>query len=796
MKRRVSKLLTLALVIIVAFSFAVGCKDKNTEATYTYNVALSVFPTNWNPHQYQTDTDSTILDYTTNGFYEFDYNENKDGYKLIPVLATDFPIDITSEYVGKEWGIKEGDKARAYKIPLNKDAKWEDGTPITADSYINSAKLLLNPVAQNYRADTLYSGSFVLFNAKDYVYQDAAHNIPVSEVMEREDYETLDELFEKFGDQPGYINWKYSFGDTWSNGAWTGSSENKIVDSGMTIRELKEFFVTKGVEKLKRNAEILLGYYYDEAYINYTFPKMSFDKVGIKKDSNGDLVVILEKPLSGFYLHYNLSSTWLVHEATYLANEKVENGVYTNSYGTNVETYKSYGPYKLSYFKADSEIKFTRNENWFGYSDEAYEGLYQTTDINIRFVENQSTRLEMFLNGQLDTYTLSANDMETYGRSEHVYFTKGPSTFYIALNPDFNALQSSQQPGKNKTILTLTEFRQALSFALDRTAFCAATSPTNTAAFGMFSDLIISDPDNGTAYRSTEEAKDALISFWGLKDEIGEGKKYKNKDEAIASITGYDLAGAKKLFNAAYDNAIEQNLMKSTDVIEITIGTPNATSNFYNKGYEFLVNCYTEAVKGTKLEGKLTFTRDSTLGDGYGDALRNNQVDMLFGVGWNGAALDPYYLMTAYTDPNYQYDDSFDTKTAMLSIDIDGDLVQMSVYDWSVNVLMGVPVNGKVVDAEGNLTGEIKEVVAGTDADSSLRLKIFAALEEKLLTQYNLIPLMDDSTAALKGMQIQYYTEDYIYGVGRGGVKYMTYNYSDQEWSKFVKKQGGTLNYT
>ena len=91
------------------------------------------------------------------------------------------------------------------------------------------------------------------------------------------------------------------------------------------------------------------------------------------------------------------------------------------------------------------------------------------------------------------------------------------------------------------------------------------------------------------------------------------------------------------------------------DRIEIIIGLP-ATSSAYVNGYEFIVNNYTEAVKGTKLEGKLTFKKDDTIGNAFGDALRNNQVDMLFYVGWSGSEFDPYSLIEAYVSPAYQYD--------------------------------------------------------------------------------------------------------------------------------------------
>ena len=97
MKKLLALLLTLAMVL----SFA-ACGNSTPEATvapteapvpdtYTYNTALSTFPTNWNPHTSQTATDSEILDWTVAPFYVFDYNETEDGYALVPGAAVDFP---------------------------------------------------------------------------------------------------------------------------------------------------------------------------------------------------------------------------------------------------------------------------------------------------------------------------------------------------------------------------------------------------------------------------------------------------------------------------------------------------------------------------------------------------------------------------------------------------------------------------------------------------------------------------------------------------------------------------------
>ena len=55
---------------------------------------------------------------------------------------------------------------------------------------------------------------------------------------------------------------------------------------------------------------------------------------------------------------------------------------------------------------------------------------------------------------------------------------------------------------------------------------------------------------------------------------------------------------------------------------------------------------------------------------------------------------------------------------------------------------------------------------------------------------------MDDASAQLRGQQVNYYTEDYIFGMGFGGLKYYTYEYSDAEWDAFVAENNDMLDYT
>lgn len=834
-----------ALAAVMALTVA-SCKDPEGAGKYTYNYAMSVFPNNWNPHTYETATDSEILGYTSAGFYTFDYNDTLDGYDIVPDMAVGDPIDVSAQYAGEEWGIGEGETGRAWKIQLRDDLKWETGEAITAADFVESAKLLLNPQAQNYRADSLYSGNMVLVNAKEYLYQ-GQHAYPeciVSSAFGDEEYIpmasfTTGENGVLLTPEGNDVVLKLASGGNWSSNSlqdyadagyfgetaplgavaaqWgrlvaAANANGEVVLTESNIKDFQDIIACMhGHATVEAYAAAAGDYAYIEwqemAFEGFDFPELDFAKVGIK-EVDGDLVIILQKELSGFYLLYNLSSSWLVHAETYKANETVDNdGVYQNAYGTSVETYKSYGPYKLVEFQMDKQFHFVKNEHWYGYNDESEVVTYQTTDIVCQFVAEASTRLQMFEAGQLDSYGLTADDMAEYSSSEYLYYTEGASTFFIALNPDKEQLEQTQATAGeniNKTILSTVEFRQALSFAVDRAAFALACDPTGKPASAVFNSLIISDPENGTAYRTVEESKDVVLNFWGLADEVGEGKRYSTKDEAIASITGVDLAQAKEKFTEAYNKAVEAGLIDADDVVQLTMGIPSQAP-FYSKGYEYLVNCWTDAVKGTPLEGKLTFTKDDTIGNGFADALKNNQVDVLFGVGWTGSALDPYNLVSAYTLPSYQYDDSIDYSSVNKDIyfeqvtDVEGNVhnnvtLRANVYDWSVEALAGEVIQCEII-VNGEGTKEFVSLTAGTKADLTFRTKILNACEAAILEQYTMLPLIDDASASLKGMKINYYTETYIYGVGRGGVKYMTYNYDDAEWAKFVKSNNGLLQY-
>ncbi len=784
-------------------------------ATYTYNLAMVEFPDVWNIHTYQTATDAEIADYITDGFYKFDYNESYSGYALVPGMTTDeHPVDVTKDYVGK-YGVAEGDTAKVYIINLRQDLKWEDGTPINAHDFVESAKRLLNPAAQNYRADSLYSGNMKIHNAKMYLNNnrvveeqenstapttwavadftknaDGVYTTPQGEIV----YIAVSSPLEDWLSKNSLADYIGAYGENYFDiSKWdvlTAAADEKTGLAPLTDETLDALTTTiSGNPAWGETAEDVVNY----LKYKYTYPETKWEDVGVFAKSDYELCIAIDLPLEGFYLKYALTSSWLVNNKLYdeLTTTDAE-GNYVNTYGTSVETTMSYGAYKLTSFQMDKQFVMERNEHYYDLS----ENTYWTTHIVYDYVPEATTRLEKFLAGELDSYALQVEDMEEYSKSDSCYYTTGDSTFAMVFNPDKEALETMQAAAGenvNKTIITLPEFRQAMSFAIDRAAFCLATSPTNSAAFGLFSTVIISDPEAGTPYRTTDVSKQTLAEFWGVAEDVGEGKLYATIDEALESITGYNLTKGQQLFNEAYDKAIAEGLMDEDDVVEIMIGTPNGTSNFYNKGYEFMVNNYTEAVKGTKLEGKLRFTRDDTLGNGFSDALKANKVDMLFGVGWTGSALDPYGLIEAYIASNYQYDPAVDYSTVMVTVNVGDNEYTADALTW-YDVMSGI--KSSVTDKDGKTV----EYSCGTaDEDPETRLQILGALENKILLNYNFIPLMDDASAGLKGHQLIYNADfqgvGYIFGVAFGGIKYMMYEYTDAEWEAHVAEQNGALSY-
>lgn len=804
-------------------AFIVTTSWLNDTKNYTYRMAASDLPKAWNSHTYEAAQATYVLDYTTDSLYTMDYNATKDGYVIIPGMASGDPVDVTSQYVG-QFGIKSGETGKAYSIPLKTNLRYDDGSAINANSFVRSMQLLLNPEAANFRADNMWkSGNLKIYGSENYTKQNSTtyEDITADEGVWEE---------ETWGEVPAdvaatlYFSAKdcYVYNFFYANGYVEEGDTPEFILSYFLCEEaseediaslngktLAEILADDGLNAILE--DMILGWctipgeefgFFCEST---TWGSYNWSDVGFLAPDDYHLVVVLKNAMEdNFYLRYELCTDFfLVNNALYESCIDTSSGVYTNSFGTSVATYSGNGPYKLVEYIADSTIKLVRNEFWRGYFEEDKAGLYQTTGVSFTVVTDDATRLEMFLKGEIDSYGLRAADMADYLNSKYTYFNDSESTWFVAMNPQEANLNSKAATATAVTAgntvikapLVIDEFRQAMSYSLNRQEFISTLNPTSAVAKALLSSVMIDDPDAGTTYRNTDEAKDAILKFWGLSDAWGEGKEYATRDEAIESITGYNPTGATTLFTQAYEKAVAAGYIPSGNnwELQIIVGASNWGSAFYSRGYDYLAANWSNAVKGTPWEGHLSFKKSGNLGDGFGDALKKGDVDLLFGVGFSGSMFDPYSFMDVFTG-ELAYDAFTDKTKVDMDVVWNGQTLRASLFDW-VLALQGDEITTHVV-TEGTVTETVVKITAGVNDPAKLRLAIMAEAEVVVMRLSNMIPLMTDASASLRCMRINYYTEEYILGVGRGGLKYYTYSYSDEEFAAFVQQQGGTLDYT
>ena len=794
--KKMTKKFLLSLIVLLAVFTLVGCGGDDEGDLYTYNTYTTISPSNWNELTYQDNNDTQIMSYIGSSFFSYNFKYDEKGEILPGEFVMEYSAatnleDVTEDYIGEEWGIPEGATARAYKITLREDLKWDDGTPIDASDFVYTMQEQLNPKFQNYRADSFYLGATIIHNAQNYVKQGTTAQTDVATVMANKGYATIADFLAAEGTAKSYVNWDYSFGDTYENGAWTGSSVDEVVDSKLSAADLYALFSEVVVNMWGYDQATADEFFVGEAYVDYTFPTLEFDKVGIfVGDTNYEIVLVLDKSLPllkedgtlSYQAAYNMSSLPLVHKEKYEAN-KVEPSsgttLWTSTYNSSVETTASWGPYKLESFQSGKQYVLVRNENWYGYNMEQYKGQYQTDRIVCDNVAEWNAAWLKFLAGEIDGIGIDVTVADDYKGSDRAYFT--PDDFVASLQLQSNAeqLKAREKEGQDKEILTYTEFRKALSLAINRADFANKTTTSSLAGFGLFNSMHYYDVENGGVFRNTDEAKLVLCEIYNVNP-----ADYDSLDDAVDAITGYDLDEARKLIDIAYDKAVAAGQIDEDDVVFLTMGS-GAINETVTRRFNYISDAWKELVKGTKLEGRLeTETKDFS--DAWATDFRLGKYDVCMG-GWTGAAWDPGYFLLAYLSPAYMYSTAWPTDTVQMTFTMKGvaedggDITEtMTLLEW-YDCLNGA--------------GGAKYDWSATALEQSQRLQLIAALEKEVLKVYYTVPLYNNFSASLLSYKVDYVTYEYNTFLGYGGVRYMTFNYTDAEWAKVIADNNGELNY-
>lgn len=755
-------------------------RDYTDRKTYTFRLAAEDgLSLNWNPHGWTNDASRQLTGLLSMGLYALCPNIDRTGYAVMPELAADMPMDVTGEYVGS-MGIAEGDAARAWRITLNPDAHWtlnDDARKqiggskaldldITADDYLYSMRELLNPKLNSPRARTYCEDSPALYNAYNYV-----HSGEVSYVRLTTDAVTaiaegkslfLDMDFWDMTGAPGkdgvpapkYVSID---DDTLYLDAATGD------DAWLSAKQLYETYLAVGMPYESEQTEFL--------YASQIVPETHFEDVGIRKADEYAIDLIFESPVedAAAMLPMFLLDSWLVYEPLYEAcktfvdaeGEAVETdaeaAAIQSDYCRSLETTATCGPYALTACAPDG-MTLQRDDAWYGYGDGRHCGMYQTDAFSIRTFGSHNDAREAFLAGELDMLPLQIEDMETYGESKYLLLTSRPETTKFTFTTNFDRLRAKRTFSH---MLVVDEFREGMSWAIDRKRFARQYTLGGTAGLGLFSAAYICDPYTGLSYRASEAGKRVIQTV------------YRGDDD------GYDVREAQHMFSLGYDRAVAARLYDGMETIDLDIRVYE-NSYYYTRMFYDLNDQLRNVCAETGLKDKLSLIM--TYDPYYYLSSYAGNTDVIFST-WQGPPLDPYSAMAVcYTDAadgsGRQMEFGFDASQVRLTFDCGGQGVAASLRDWARWA------NREAVEDIDEKLGHF------TDYAYATRCEFLAGMEACLLNWHVAVPLYDRNDAALLGQRVRLASRSCINAlIGFGGAAYITYTQDDARWAQYAEKR-------
>ena len=604
MKKRF--LCALVLVILVLS----GCMAEPVPVTFTYREAIEQAPQCYSPLDWRTDTEMEVLELTASPLYAAVAAGG--GYAFVPEMAAGEPADISAS-LGREPGT-------AWRIDLKPEAAWADGTPITANTFLSSARELLDPQMQHSRAGDL----LFLENAWAWYYG-SEDTRPVYRSLADAGYlsaaEALTQGERLYLDMTGF--WELDCG-------WQPiDSEELFRDPAVEEGSLEEF-VSPGYLYQSYLADGTLYDAYQTTFVGVArnpVPKADWADVGIRAVGDHQLELLTQWPMSAAALTQKLSRCFLIPES------------YDGAYGMDPADYLSCGPYILTEATAEG-LTFARNENWYGYADGAHESQYMATAVSWRVMDQKAAQAA-FDAGELDTLRLT--------RGENARAIPQTYTSKLTFNTGLRSLQERQREGVNKTILTNRVFRRAISASLDREAFVESCVPSALPALGLINEVFVTDVASGQRYRDTAQGRGVLKGVY-------------------ATAGGYDPDLASRLFQSACEAALAQGLIGENDTVELEF-LVYSDEQVYKDIVDFVQRSIDAAVKGTDLEGRVRILR--TVDPGYYDSAKQGNFDIILST-WGGVPEDPYSIMSCYLDREKSYEFGFDPHRESCTLALNG----------------------------------------------------------------------------------------------------------------------------
>lgn len=811
--KKLTRILAMLLVLVMVLGMLAGCNKTDQQGTgdanasggtqvpggsagdnttptdgYTYRDYTSQLGTTWNPHAWKTNADRGIMQYLQTPLVQSVIKDSEEGVYQWAYKAATSITDVTAANKNDLTKYKvtlpsgqsadQTEKGYVFEIKLNPNMKWQDGTPINADSYIYSMKALLDPAMKNYRASLFYSSESAVAGGFTYA------NYLSKEVYQPVSYKNASGKIYMDTEAMGYQGYL----DTSNNKLpkyLSINDETIYNDSELNVISGRKMYLSNKVKFEQGEAQLYLFKTNDNYSESYDFDAT----VGFYKVDDYTVHYVTQSQIDLNYFLSFCTSNWLVNEGLYEAGKDTSGALVTTNYGTDVANTMSYGPYKLASLQKGKQIVLVQNENHYEYTKKADGSLYaetsyeidgekyqcwQTTKIVIDQMSDEAAK-EAFLKGDLSRWNPTADELSEYDFSEKLYREEQTYTQSLFFNSDTEDLKKMDTKGnQNSVVLSNTNFRKAFSLAINREDWVTATAGYKP-AYALMNDMyyynIYNDPYS--VYRGTNEAMDAMCDLYGVY--YVDGTLYGTVEEAYASLTGYNLTKAKTLMAQACNELVQAGLYTKGEDITIRVAYAAGELTASDEAQITKLNEFLNEAMADSGFGTITLEGVGNVANRY-DKVGNGDFAIGYGA-WGGAAFYPFRYMQLYCDTkqqNIHESACWNPAAETLTIDINGKSVTKTWQDWSRSMV-------------GN--GEY------ADASDGIKLLITATLEYKFLAKYYRIPLATSCAATVLSHQVSYYTEDYNVMYGFGGLELMRYDYTDAKWADYVKTAGGQLFY-
>jgi len=333
----------------------------------------------------------------------------------------------------------------------------------------------------------------------------------------------------------------------------------------------------------------------------YNAGKCDWEDVGWKMVDDYTIELTVDNAVTDDEIlsHFNNAALALVNKTVYEASLNTDRT--TCMYGTSKDTIVSCGPYTLKDWIEGASISYQKNPDYV-FADNIW-----INTINERTISDASTRLQLFLNGELDYVSLGDEEYLQYKEDPRVIESNATSMRHISVN----------MCNTEKAILTSTNFRLALYYGSNRAEMA---SMCNGYACWWYQPLmVIGNLETGECYH---EMFCEAHPDW------------------VPANDGYDPEKAK----AYFEKALEET---GTTKVDLTL-LYNSDTAMYKSCSEYLQKTWAELFGTDRFHIDLQGMSNSQMVATKKDYKNNvNSYEMSWGA-WNTSKLAPWNAYTVW----------------------------------------------------------------------------------------------------------------------------------------------------